>query len=372
MASFDVVVPCYNYARFLERCVASVLNQEDADVRVLIIDDCSSDDSAVVGQRLADADPRVEFRRHEVNKGHIATYNEGLIGWAKADYSLLLSADDGLAPGAFKRALPLFEGSPEVGLVFGTAKITTRDDEFSFPPDNDFESTQVVPGEAFLKYCCENTLNPVPTSTAIVRTKWQQRLGGYRSDLPHSGDMEMWMRFASHGRIGLVRSVQGEYRQHDRNMSQNYYARAVGDRQEFALTCRKALDPILPTIPEARQWLEAMHAVISFYASQNALAAFERGDVEAFEALYSLEREMSAHMEAPRQYPRLKIRKLLGHKVWSVLRGAQKALGRQVSKPEPLNVTGLPTHGDLIGWWPERQSDPLPNTALSDAGNSSL
>jgi glycosyltransferase involved in cell wall biosynthesis len=94
VSAVDVVIPCSNYARFLERCVSSVLEQPGVDVRVLIIDDTSKDDSEAVGRKLAAADSRVEFRRHEVNKGHIATYNEGLLGWASAEYCLLLSADD--------------------------------------------------------------------------------------------------------------------------------------------------------------------------------------------------------------------------------------------------------------------------------------
>jgi glycosyltransferase involved in cell wall biosynthesis len=80
MAWFDVVVPCYNYGSYLEGCVASVLDQEGVDARVLMIDDCSSDYSAMVGRRLAEADQRIQFRRHETNQGHISTYNEGLRG----------------------------------------------------------------------------------------------------------------------------------------------------------------------------------------------------------------------------------------------------------------------------------------------------
>src|SRR6185312_15605269 len=44
LTSVDVVVPCYNYARFLQECVGSVLSQDGVDVRVLIIDDASIDD----------------------------------------------------------------------------------------------------------------------------------------------------------------------------------------------------------------------------------------------------------------------------------------------------------------------------------------
>src|SRR6185437_3108423 len=99
-----VVIPCYNYGRYLRECVHSVLSQAGADVRVLILDDCSRDATPEIGAALAAEDSRVEYRRHAVNRGHIATYNEGLIGWAAAEYCMLLSADDLLTPSALSRA----------------------------------------------------------------------------------------------------------------------------------------------------------------------------------------------------------------------------------------------------------------------------
>src|SRR3954447_20909731 len=120
MSRVDVYVPCYNYGRFLRQCVESVLTQAGVDVRVLILDDCSRDDSEAVGRQLAAEDPRVEYRRHAVNQGHIRTYNEG-IDWLSGDYCLLLSADDMLVPGALARAATVLDRHPEVGLTHGRA-----------------------------------------------------------------------------------------------------------------------------------------------------------------------------------------------------------------------------------------------------------
>jgi len=87
MSSVSVVIPCYKYGHFLEDAVGSVLDdQEGVDVRVLIIDDASPDDSAEVARKIAARDPRVEVIVHTTNKGHIATYNEGLLDWADGDY----------------------------------------------------------------------------------------------------------------------------------------------------------------------------------------------------------------------------------------------------------------------------------------------
>ena len=61
--------------------------------------------------------------------------------------------------------------------------------------------------------------NYIHTATAIVRTSAQKTLGGYRLDLPHTGDLDMWLRFALHGNVAYVAERQAAYRRHDRNMS---------------------------------------------------------------------------------------------------------------------------------------------------------
>ena len=98
MSTVSVIIPCYNYAHFLRECVESVVSQAGVEVHVLIIDDASADNTAEVAAELLAHHPGVEYRRHEKNCGHIATYNEGL-AWASGDYTVLLSADDLLTPG---------------------------------------------------------------------------------------------------------------------------------------------------------------------------------------------------------------------------------------------------------------------------------
>ena len=60
----SVVVPCYNYGRYLPFAVESVAGQVGVDVDVLIIDDCSPDATPEVGRRLAASDPRVSYVRN--------------------------------------------------------------------------------------------------------------------------------------------------------------------------------------------------------------------------------------------------------------------------------------------------------------------
>jgi GT2 family glycosyltransferase len=219
MVKVDVVVPCYNYGRFLEGCVRSVLDQSLHDVRVLIIDDASSDNSLDVARRLAESDPRVSVSAHTRNRGHIATYNEGLIDWASADYSLLLSADDVLTPGALARATQILDTNPAVGFLYGHAVYWY--DHLPKPPIRTMQSGATIwRGHDWLRIVCRGGHCVTSTPTAIVRTSVQRSVGGYRADLPHSGDMEMWLRLAAHSDVAYVRGAdQAYYRIHKTNMT---------------------------------------------------------------------------------------------------------------------------------------------------------
>lgn len=242
MNTVDVVIPCYNYGRYLRGCVESVLSQSGVRVRALVIDDASSDDTPQVGMELAALDSRVQFCRHNVNKGHIATYNEG-IEWVSADYMLLLSADDYLLPNALSRAASLMSSHPEVGLTVGKA-IETKDGNPPRPSTGgNIEGHRILTGSEFIRYA--GACNVVPTPTAIIRSKLQKKVGGYRPELPHAGDMEMWLRLAAHASVAILNSFQAVYRRHDTNMSGVYYRN--GGSLPDLLQRKAALDLFLET-----------------------------------------------------------------------------------------------------------------------------
>jgi glycosyltransferase involved in cell wall biosynthesis len=222
MSSVDVVVPCYRYGRFLPAAVASALDQPGIDVRVLVIDDASPDDSADVARNLSAADPRVEVLVHPANKGHIATYNEGLLEWCSADYSVLLSADDALTPGALTRAVAYLDSHPESGFVYGPS---LRFHGLGAPPPllAGRPRARTHSGSEWLYRRFIQGYNPISSPEVVVRTSLQQQVGGYDPSLPHSGDLEMWLRLASRADVGQLHGVhQAYYRVHGISMSVAY------------------------------------------------------------------------------------------------------------------------------------------------------
>ena len=75
MALVKVIVPSYGYAHHLRDCVASVVSQEVVQTRVLIVDDCSPDDTEAAAAALVAADERVEYMKNPENLGLIGTAN---------------------------------------------------------------------------------------------------------------------------------------------------------------------------------------------------------------------------------------------------------------------------------------------------------
>jgi glycosyltransferase involved in cell wall biosynthesis len=319
MSLVSVIIPCYKYGHFLRGCVESALSQEGVEVRALIIDDASPDDSAHVAATLTGQDRRVEFRRHEVNWGHIATYNEGL-DWAGGDYTLLLSADDLLAPGALLRAARFMDAHPEVGLTYGGQIHFEKE-----PPETDTrlpgeDAGRVLRGPEFVAWCCSLGSNPVATPTAVVRTSLQKKLGGYRTDLPHTADMELWLRFAVHGDVGVIDAVQAYKRRHARNMQHQFLGTGVEDlrqRQAAFQTLFREFGHLLADAGRLRQQAQRALAEEAFWAASKV---FDRGNKAACRELLRL--AVSLDPEVPRrpEWGRLRWKRCLGPRVWGVLR----------------------------------------------------
>lgn len=243
----SVIVPCYNYAHFLPRCLGSVLDQPGVDVRVLIIDDCSSDDSPAMAAQLAAASGgRVEVRRHEVNRGHIATYNEGL-DWADGDYVVLLSADDLLTPGSLGRATQIMEERPAVGMVYGRPLYAPSDQPLPSPGGR-WRGTSVWSGARWVAKRCRTGDNCISSPEVVVRTAVHKQVGGYKAELPHSGDLEMWLRIGAVADIAYVRGTpQAIYRVHAASMLRTTYNDPLVDLQHR----RAAFDAFFATCPDA-------------------------------------------------------------------------------------------------------------------------
>ena len=282
MSSFSVVIPCYKYGHFLDEAVSSVLdNQEGVDVRALIIDDASPDDSAEVARKIAARDSRVDLIVHQTNKGNIATFNEGLLEWADGDYCILMSADDRLTPGALRRARDLLDAHPSVGFVYGRALYVT--DGAPLPTARSkVRGWSVWPGPQWLEHRFRQAENPITSPEIIVRTSLQKRVGGYDPGLPRAADMEMYLRLAAYADVGFIRGAdQAYYRVHAQNMHKA--VSAVMDLRQRRSVFEAVVDRYGESLPDGKRLLDIVHRQLGQEALWAAGRVYDRGRIRRTE-----------------------------------------------------------------------------------------
>jgi glycosyltransferase involved in cell wall biosynthesis len=270
----SVVIPCYNYGLYLSDCVKSVLDQPDVQVDVLIIDDASPDGSAEVVSRLAAQDSRIRAICHDTNRGHIATYNEGL-AQARGDYVVLLSADDLLTPGCLYRATSLMEAHPSVGLTYGFC-LDIRNGEL--PPARTIATNWIIwPGHKWIAHRCKTGQNVLSCPEAVMRTETLRQIGGYHADLPHAADFEMWMRAATVSDIGFVGGAdQAYYRIHSNNMHHSRFD-LYADVSERLRAFDRIFDERSELLTGANMMREAAHRALAREALGHAISSYTRG-----------------------------------------------------------------------------------------------
>jgi glycosyltransferase involved in cell wall biosynthesis len=117
----SILIPVYNERTVVERSLSQVLSAplpEDMQRELIVVDDCSTDGTSAILERLAAADPRIRLFRHAVNRGKGAALRTA-IQQASGDFTIVQDADLEYDPAEYSRLLrPLLDGRADA--VFGS------------------------------------------------------------------------------------------------------------------------------------------------------------------------------------------------------------------------------------------------------------
>ncbi len=108
MPRASILIPLYNSAATLRRCLASAQAQTLTDIEILVTDDASTDDSAAVAEAVAQTDPRIRVLRRAENAGKPHAMNV-MMAQARGDWVAVLDADDAYAPDRLARLIDAAE-----------------------------------------------------------------------------------------------------------------------------------------------------------------------------------------------------------------------------------------------------------------------
>lgn len=117
----SIIIPVYNVAPYIQRCLDSVVAQTFQDIECILIDDCGTDNSVEIVQKYIDnyyGKIRFRFIRHEKNQGLSGARNTG-IRIATGEWLYFLDSDDAISPNCLSTLLKLKDKYPDVGFVQG-------------------------------------------------------------------------------------------------------------------------------------------------------------------------------------------------------------------------------------------------------------
>lgn len=274
--SVTVVVPAYNYARFLTDCAKSVLTQRDVDVELLVIDDASTDETPQVTEELV-ADQRVTVVRHSRNRGHIPSVNEALQR-ATGQYTVKLDADDLLAPGALARATALLDANPDVAFVYGRPRHFSG--RVPRMPDSPTKSWTVWSGRDWIAARCRAGTNVISQPEVVMRTSSVHAAGPVPTELPHTSDLHTWLKLAALGDVGRINGpIQGYYRVHDGSMQNTVHAGVLFDLRARRDAFDAAFASEAGALSAADDLHDAARRRLAAAALDRACRAYDRGRV---------------------------------------------------------------------------------------------
>lgn len=197
---WSIMIPTFNCAKYLRRTLASVLAQDAGEdlMQIEVVDDCSTkDDPAAVVREMAPG--RVDFTRNEENLGATRNFNQ-CIRRARGELVHMLHGDDLVAPNFYTEIGGIASSFPECSF-FATRAF--------FIDENDivlFVTERLDAMEAPTRDVTRMLANQLfQTPGVVVRRRFYEEYGGFRPELVHCADWEMWVR-AVHFGGGVVHS----------------------------------------------------------------------------------------------------------------------------------------------------------------------
>jgi glycosyltransferase involved in cell wall biosynthesis len=228
MPKVSVIVPNYNHARFLRKRIDSILAQTYQDFQLILLDDCSTDESRSILREYA-GDPRVSLEFNEVNSGStFKQWNKG-VRMARGKYVWIAESDDYADPRLLERLVARLDEEPSAVFAQCRSWRVLADGELKGFQDTylqdlgtqkwaaDFRADGIEECCKYLVRCC----SVQSASSVVFRRDVYWRVGGADERLRQCGDWKMWAAMAlTGGTISYVGEPLNYYRYHEASVSE--------------------------------------------------------------------------------------------------------------------------------------------------------
>jgi glycosyltransferase involved in cell wall biosynthesis len=263
----SVLIPTYNNASFLDETIQSVLNQTFQDFELIIVDNCSTDNTEEVVEKYL-SDDRISYYKNSTNLGLSGNWNKCL-EYAKGEYIKYLCSDDKFLPELLEKYVAVMDAHPQVSIVTSNRETFGKGVQFREVP-----FYYVQEGRKII-YKTLETFNWIGEPTLVMFRKSNLYIGPFRK-LIFITDMEMWLRQLTVGDCYFLPETLCQVRTHPNQVTTmatknfiNYFeeyelCKAIKERNGYdidfsglnmdkvleqkALKCAKAMYLVMPKL----------------------------------------------------------------------------------------------------------------------------
>jgi glycosyltransferase involved in cell wall biosynthesis len=217
----SVCIPTYNGAEFIAAAIQSVLDQGFTDFELIVVDDCSTDDTMDIVRSFAD--PRIQCHQNKERLGIPTNWNRSL-SFARGEYVCLFHQDDVMLPENLERKVRVLDADQTVSFVHSKAELLVDDSAPTPPSTNWMEDAAddfIIEGAHYFRRLLFAG-NLICAPTVLLRRHKLLELGGFNEGLGFTPDYEMWLKMCVNNEVAFLSQPLVRYRWHGKNASHAY------------------------------------------------------------------------------------------------------------------------------------------------------
>jgi len=256
------IVLSYNYQDYIGTTIRSILDQTVQDFEIVVVDDCSTDNSRAVVQGFGD--PRIRLLVNERNLGGAGSYNVAVQA-ARGEWLVNLDADDWIAPEKSAVQLAALAADPRIDIIGSWLHGV----DAAGAPHPQASAAEQLCNQSHRLNLVDSWIgqNPLCRSSTMVRRSAHLRIGLDDADMVRAPDYELWTRALAFGcRFALVHEKLTFYRMQPRGVT---HADPIGTLLEIGYAMVRNLAPLA----EARALFEAQAQMLRWVARHPNLIA---------------------------------------------------------------------------------------------------
>jgi len=199
MPKVSVIIPTYNYGKYIEKAIDSVLAQTYKDFEIIVVDDGSTDNTReIIETKYKD---KVRYFYQE-NSGAPVARNKG-IKESKGEYLVFLDADDWFMPENLEKKVAFLDNNAGYGWVYSDGYYVNKEGEIIDKASNRFSfSNRKLEGN--ISFELFSMGNYIAMDSVLMRKECINEVGPFNETLPAYHDYELWLRLSLKFKIKIL------------------------------------------------------------------------------------------------------------------------------------------------------------------------